>query len=161
MAGGPRVCKDLAALVEAVAGRSEGRIATTIYGIPLRRRRGERTAHVSRSEEGVHPWIMLEALRPPKSSDGARHPDLHRVPGRLFLLWQKGFSAACPRGLKRLQRERSKICSAKARCLEESLLLIRGSTSVGMPAICHVCATGVRVANAGQEAIVPPPAQPT
>ena len=91
MAGGPRVYNDLTAFVEAMAGCSAGRIVTTIYGIPLRNGRGERAAYVGRSEEGMHPGNMLEALRPPKSCDGARHPDLHNVPGRLFLLWQKGF----------------------------------------------------------------------
>jgi hypothetical protein len=83
--------------------------------------RGERAAYVGRSEERMHPGTTLEVLRPPKSGDGARRPDLHKVPGRLLLLWPKGFYYWPDEPMCLLRDVPKSVETAAARAIEDLL----------------------------------------
>jgi hypothetical protein len=120
MVGAPVECDSLTAFVEALAG-GPVRQLNTIYGIPLRNRRGERAAYVGRTDEGVHPRNFLDALRVPKSDEAGRHPDMRNVPGRLYVLWERDFYYSEEQPVHVLRNVPRSAETAAARALEDIL----------------------------------------
>ena len=119
MTGRPVECSDLADFVASVAARRAP--TCTLYGIVLLNSRGERAAYVGRTEEGERPATYLQALRAPKIGEEARHPDWDDVPGRLKLLWRKGFYYSGEEPLRILPGMPPSAETAAARALEDLL----------------------------------------
>ena len=111
-------CSSLTAFVESLAAHRP--LLCDLYGIRLRSSGGSCAAYVGRTEEGERPVSYLPALTAPVAGGGPTHLEWRGVPGRLKVLWQRGFySGAEPlRFLRSVPRSTE---TAAARALEDVL----------------------------------------